>query len=62
MSVVNRDFHVIAEGSAGGLNPPRGPDERDLCFAPTSDGECARCRGSIFKWVLFFFRPEPLHY
>ncbi len=21
------------------LNPPRGPDDRDLCFAPTSRGE-----------------------
>ncbi|MDX2453758.1 hypothetical protein, partial [Desulfosarcina sp.] len=29
-----------------GLNPPRGPDERDLRVAPTSGGECARYRGS----------------
>jgi len=29
------------------FNPPRGPDQRDLCFAPTSGGECAHYRGSI---------------
>ena len=28
------------------LNPPGGPDEQDLCIAPTSGGECARYRVS----------------
>lgn len=28
------------------LNPPRGPDERDLCFVPTSRVECVRYRDS----------------
>ena len=28
---------------------PRRPDEGDLCFAPTSDGECTRYRGSSIR-------------
>jgi hypothetical protein len=31
------------------LNPPRGPDGRDLCFTPTSRGRCSGCSGSAAR-------------